>query len=499
MSKVRRVDCSGPGIRAAAAVAGWSTWTRRQRIGDVEALERIRELAIPPAWMDVWICPYPNGHIQAVGVDAAGRKQYRYHQRWRERRDQIKFDKMIEFARALRTCGTPPTGTSRRGGFPRERVLAGAVRLLDRGFFRIGGEEYAEENESYGLATIRKSHVTSARATSSGSTTRPRAASSRCAALVDPDVYDVVQALKRRRGGGHELLAYQVDGTWFDVPSTTSTRTSRRRRGATSPRRTSAPGPAPCSRRSASRSRAGRAHIEDSEEAARRARDPGGRPLPRQHAGRRPGLVHRPAGLRPLPLRRDDRRRAHRPRRRRGARRAHLPGGGRGGRPRPPRGREERRARAGRVAALGTGRARPSGSPAAASTLRPDRVEHVVVSGDEDDEGDERRIGRRRRPRPGRPGGLGGPPRPSPPGEGRRGSTASPRSGRRAPRPARGRCRTRSPRRSCPRSRRASGEARDRKEQGHGLGAERRQRRRRAEAGGTRDRDGGRGGPASRP
>ena len=123
-------------------------------------IERIRELAIPPAWKDVWICPYPMGHIQAVGIDAAGRKQYRYHQRWRERRDQQKFDEMIDFAGALpgmreRVAAALAADDS----LSRERVLACATRLLDRGFFRVGGEDYAVENETYGLATLEKRHV----------------------------------------------------------------------------------------------------------------------------------------------------------------------------------------------------------------------------------------------------------------------------------------------------------------------------------------------------
>src|SRR5829696_1204821 len=180
-------------------------WTRRrtgksftyldadgQRL-PAEQVERIRSLAIPPAWRDVWICPYPNGHIQAVGIDAAGRKQYRYHQKWRERRDQIKFDRMLEFARAL--------------------------RLLDRGFFRIGGEEYAEENESYGLATMKKRHVTLEDGHAIRFDYPAKSGKRQVRSVVDPDVYRVVAALKRRRAGGQELLAYRADDAWFDVKS----------------------------------------------------------------------------------------------------------------------------------------------------------------------------------------------------------------------------------------------------------------------------------------
>ena len=123
-------------------------------------IERIRELAIPPAWDDVWICPYPMGHIQATGTDVAGRKQYRYHDRWRERRDREKFDEMVDFARALPQLRARVTEELELPGMPREKVLACATRLLDRGFFRIGSEDYAEENDTYGIATMGKRHVT---------------------------------------------------------------------------------------------------------------------------------------------------------------------------------------------------------------------------------------------------------------------------------------------------------------------------------------------------
>ena len=119
-------------------------------------LERIQELAIPPAWEDVWICPYPMGHIQATGIDAAGRKQYRYHDKWRERRDAEKFEEMIDFARALPRLRERVAKDLRQRGMPRDKVLAAAMRLLDLGFFRIGSENYAEENDTYGIATMRQ-------------------------------------------------------------------------------------------------------------------------------------------------------------------------------------------------------------------------------------------------------------------------------------------------------------------------------------------------------
>jgi DNA topoisomerase IB len=164
----------------------------------------------------VWICPDPDGHLQAVGTDAAGRRQYRYHDRWRARRDREKFDHMLEFARALPRIRRVAARDLRREGVPRERVLACAVRLLDLGFFRIGGEEYADENGGYGLATLERRHVT----VRAGGVVEfdyvSKAGRRRRQDLVDPDVHAVVATLKRRRSGGDSLLAYR-NGRWVDV------------------------------------------------------------------------------------------------------------------------------------------------------------------------------------------------------------------------------------------------------------------------------------------
>jgi DNA topoisomerase I len=220
VSRLRRADPCEPGIRRRGRGRGFEYVDEAtgERVDEIEVLERIRELAIPPAWTDVWICPYPNGHIQAIGTDAAGRKQYRYHERWRQRRDQEKYDKMLDFARALPKLRRTAARHLRQDELTRERVLACAVRLLDRGFFRIGGEEYAEENDSYGLATMQKRHV---RLGDDGLITFDYPAKSgkrRIQSLVDPEVYDVVAELKARRDGP-ELLAYRNDGSWLDVRS----------------------------------------------------------------------------------------------------------------------------------------------------------------------------------------------------------------------------------------------------------------------------------------
>ncbi len=219
MARLRRVDCSTPGIQRRRRGRGFEYLDKDGRkVADDEILDRIRALAIPPAWEEVWICPYPMGHIQATGTDAAGRKQYRYHDRWRERRDSEKFDEMIEFARALPRFRRRVKRDLRRDGFPRERVLGAAGRLLDRGFFRIGSEGYAEENETYGLATMRKDHVT-IRDDTVVFDYAAKGGQQRVQWIADPDVLEVVKAMKARRGGGEELLAYKAGRRWADVKS----------------------------------------------------------------------------------------------------------------------------------------------------------------------------------------------------------------------------------------------------------------------------------------
>src|SRR5918992_4558197 len=160
MPRTRRADCSGPGIHRRKHGRGFTyQYGDGTRVTDPETLARIRGLVIPPAWKDVWICPHPNGHIQATGYDDAGRKQYLYHERWREHRDREKFAAVQDLAAELPRVRRRLRRDLKRRGLVRERVLACAVRLLDLGFFRVGSEQYAEENETYGLATIRRSHV----------------------------------------------------------------------------------------------------------------------------------------------------------------------------------------------------------------------------------------------------------------------------------------------------------------------------------------------------
>jgi DNA topoisomerase-1 len=221
MPRLRRSDCSGPGIARRRRGKGFEFIDEDgSRIAEPEVLARIRELGIPPAWKDVWICPWPLGHLQATGTDAAGRKQYLYHPEWRRKRDLEKFEDMAEFARALPTLRERVDADLEAGGEPsRERVLACAVRLLDRGFFRIGTEEYSVTNETYGLATMRKEHVTVGPGGVMVFDYPAKHGKRRIQAIVDPQAVDLVGLLRRRRGGGDELLAYKQGGRWHDIRS----------------------------------------------------------------------------------------------------------------------------------------------------------------------------------------------------------------------------------------------------------------------------------------
>jgi DNA topoisomerase-1 len=130
-----------------------------RRIRDRDTIERIRRIAIPPAWTEVWICPDPNGRIQATGRDARGRKQYRYHPRYRSRRDRAKFERLIAFARALPAIRDQVERDLARSGLPREKVVAAVVRLLELTLIRVGNDEYARLNRSFGLTTLRNRHA----------------------------------------------------------------------------------------------------------------------------------------------------------------------------------------------------------------------------------------------------------------------------------------------------------------------------------------------------
>ncbi|MEI2784658.1 MAG: DNA topoisomerase IB [Candidatus Nanopelagicales bacterium] len=214
MPRLRRVDPTSNG------------WTRRRRGRGFAYLDhegqrlspedsaQCKALVIPPAWVDVWISPHPNGHIQAVGTDEAGRRQYLYHPQWREQRDAEKFDRVLDFGRSLPAARKLAERHLALPGMPFERSLAAAFRFLDLGGLRVGGEAY----EGTGLATLRRDH-TSTRHGVIRLRFTGKSGKDHDLIIDDAELLAVVRTLLRRRGGGEELLAYKSDGVWRDVTS----------------------------------------------------------------------------------------------------------------------------------------------------------------------------------------------------------------------------------------------------------------------------------------
>ena len=183
-----------------------------------EQIARVKALVIPPAWTDVWICPVPNGHIQAVGLDAAGRRQYIYHPAWRVQRDQLKFERVSTIARKLPAARKAVMLHLGLEQMPLERAAATAVRLLDLGYFRIGSDVYADENGSFGLTTLEKRHVR-LRDGRLVFTFTGKSGIVHTVVIDDPDVRTALEVMRRRRGG-ERLLAYKAGRGWADIDAT---------------------------------------------------------------------------------------------------------------------------------------------------------------------------------------------------------------------------------------------------------------------------------------
>jgi DNA topoisomerase-1 len=216
MTRLRRSESAGPGIHRIRSGRGFSyRGPDGTTVRDPELRSRIDRLAIPPAWTDVWIAPHANGHIQATGVDAAGRRQYIYHPSWREQKDRVKFDRSLRLAESLPAARRQVTIDLRSDDLGRRRALAAAFRMLDTGSLRVGSERYAEAHGSHGLSTLLCSH-----ATVSGDTVSLRfpgkSGQEWESEIRDADLAAVVRSLKRR-GAGARLLAYREGGAWHPV------------------------------------------------------------------------------------------------------------------------------------------------------------------------------------------------------------------------------------------------------------------------------------------
>ncbi|MGD1206358.1 DNA topoisomerase IB [Mycobacterium seoulense] len=217
--RLRRSVLSKPGIARKRRGKGFAYYgPGGERLSDPEILQRIKDLVIPPAWKNVWISPHPNGHIQAVGVDAAGRRQYLYHTAWQQERAEEKFDRVLELSTRLPQWRAVIAKDLTRSGLTRKRVLALALRLLDRGYFRAGGEQYAEENESYGLATLLCEHVV-VRRDAVEFDFPAKSGVRRTVEIEDPEVVRAVRALMRRPERTERLLVCRNASGWVDVRS----------------------------------------------------------------------------------------------------------------------------------------------------------------------------------------------------------------------------------------------------------------------------------------
>jgi DNA topoisomerase I len=215
--RLRRSVLSGPGIARKRRGNGFAYYgPDGELLTDVDTLQRIKELVIPPAWKKVWISSYPNGHIQAVGTDAAGRRQYLYHPAWQQERSEEKFDRVLELSTQLPAWRTSVARDLAGRGLTRERVLALALRLLDRGYFRAGGEEYAEEHESYGIATLLCEHVT-VRRDAVEFDYPAKSGVRRTVEIEDAAVVRAVRSLMRRAQRTERLLMCRNASGWVNI------------------------------------------------------------------------------------------------------------------------------------------------------------------------------------------------------------------------------------------------------------------------------------------
>jgi DNA topoisomerase IB len=214
MVRLRTVSPSAPGWTRRRAGSGFSYLDEDGRRLEAPQVARIKALVIPPAWRDVWICPVPNGHIQATGIDAAGRKQYLYHPDWRTQRDAEKFDRVLRIGRQLTKTRASVVEHLALDGMPLERAAAAAVRLLDLGYFRIGSDAYADDNGSFGLTTLERRHV-SRRGDRLLFRFVGKSGVEHSVEIDDPLSIAAVETMRRRRSSADpRLLAFQDRRRW---------------------------------------------------------------------------------------------------------------------------------------------------------------------------------------------------------------------------------------------------------------------------------------------
>jgi DNA topoisomerase I len=220
MARLRRSSPDEPGWTRRRAGQGFVYLDRGGSRVAADDVERIKGLVIPPAWEDVWICPWPNGHLQAVGTDEAGRRQYLYHPDWRTQRDAAKHARVLDFGRVLSKAREQVLVDLGTEGMSQDRACAAAVRLLDLGYFRIGNDVYADSNGSFGLTTLQRQHVRK-----QGETLVfcfvGKSGIEHSITIDDAATVKALEVMRRRRGpADQELLAWKEGGRWHDLDST---------------------------------------------------------------------------------------------------------------------------------------------------------------------------------------------------------------------------------------------------------------------------------------
>ncbi|HEX5917476.1 MAG TPA: DNA topoisomerase IB [Nocardioides sp.] len=218
MPRLRRTFPDQPGWTRRRSGKGFVYLDEHGDRLDADQVQRCKDLVIPPAWKDVWITPYPNGHLQAVGTDDAGRRQYLYHPHWRTSRDAAKFDRILGFGKALSKARERVLADIGAEGMSQERACAVAVRLLDLGYFRIGNDVYTDTNGSFGLTTMLREHVSRHQGGLRFCFTG-KSGVEHCIDIDDPSAVGALDVMRRRRGGGDRLLAWKDGRTWRDLSS----------------------------------------------------------------------------------------------------------------------------------------------------------------------------------------------------------------------------------------------------------------------------------------
>ena len=300
MARLRRSSPDDPGWRRRRAGKGFVYLDQDGVRLPAEDVERVKGLVIPPAWQDVWICPWPHGHLQAVGTDVAGRRQYLYHPDWRVQRDTAKHARVLEFGKVLSRAREQVLLDLGTEGMSHDRACAVAVRLLDLGYFRIGNDVYADTNGSFGLTTLQRRHV-SRHGDGMEFCFVGKSGIEHCITITDPATVEALDVMRRRRApADEELLAWKERGRWHDLTSDHVNDYVRRATGIEATAKDFRTWHATVIAAAALAESEEPGHDQGLAQAGRGGGDEGGGGVPREHPGLGPVVVRRPPGGRRL-------------------------------------------------------------------------------------------------------------------------------------------------------------------------------------------------------